>query len=72
MRAGFLDGMDGDDVGMIQRGDDLGLPLEALEPAAVGSDVAREELQSDLAFEGVSSARYTSPIPPCPNAFVTR
>ncbi len=46
-----LNGVDGDDVGVIPRGDDLGLPLEALESVAVGSDFAWEELQSDLAFE---------------------
>ena len=43
--------MYGDDIGVIQRGDDLRLTLEALEPDRIVSDLGWQELQRDLALE---------------------
>jgi hypothetical protein len=54
---------------MIQRGDDLGLPLEALEPVAVGRDLAGEELQRDLAFEARILREEHVPHPAMPQPF---
>ena len=46
-----FDGVDGDDIGMIQCGDDLRFTLEAFEPSWIAGDFAGEELQSHLTFE---------------------
>lgn len=49
--AGLLDRVDGDDVGVVERGDGLGLALEALAALAVGADRGWEHLEGDAAVE---------------------
>ncbi len=48
---GLLDRVDRDDVGMIQRGQGLGLPLEAVEPLRICGQLGRQHLQGHLAVE---------------------
>ena len=49
--AGSLQSIDGGDVRMIQRRQDLGFALEAGQPFGVAGHLGRENLQRDLAFE---------------------
>ena len=52
---GFLDAVDGGDVGVVEAGEDLRLPREPGEPIRVSGKGVREDLQRDLAVElGVS------------------
>ncbi len=47
----FLDRVQGDDVGMVEGGDGLGLALEALEPLGVGGQLGFEHLDRHDALE---------------------
>ena len=49
--VGFLDRVDGDDVGVVQGGDRPGLALEALPPVAVRGEFRRQDFQRDPASE---------------------
>jgi hypothetical protein len=49
--------MDGEDVGVVQRGDSTGLDLEAPQPIGVSGDVLVEDLDGDVAPQpGIASA----------------
>ncbi len=50
MVAALLDGMEGDDVGVVERGDDLGLAGKALPALGVGR-LRRQDLHGNVAFE---------------------
>ena len=55
--AGPLDAVDGADIGMVQRGQHLGLPLKAPHPLPVGGELFGQDLERDLAAElGVCGA----------------
>ena len=49
--AGFLHGMDRDDVGMVERREGTRLALEALESLRVGGHVGRQHLQCYIPVE---------------------
>jgi hypothetical protein len=51
LAAGFIDLVDGADAGMIEGRSDAGLAVEALEGGGVGSGVAGDELEGDVAAE---------------------
>ena len=59
-----LNAEDRPDVGMIERGQEAGLPLEAGEPAGVAGKGRRRTLMATSRPSCVSRARYTSPMPP--------
>ncbi len=48
---GFLDAVDGGDVGVVEAGEDLRLPLEPGEPVRISREGVGEDLQGDLAVE---------------------
>ena len=48
---GFLDAVDGRDVGVVQAGEDLRLPREPGEPIRVIREGVGEDLQGDVAVE---------------------
>ncbi len=48
---GFLDAVDGGDVGVVEAGEDLRLPLESSEPVRISREGVGEDLQRDLAVE---------------------
>ena len=53
----LFDRVEGDDVGVVQRSDRAGFPLEPLEPLRVGRHVGGEHFQRHVAVEpGVSGA----------------
>jgi len=56
------------DVRVVQAGNCTSLPLEALARLRLGAYVFGQDLDGDRAIEPVSPARYTSPMPPAPNA----
>ncbi len=68
----LLDRVDGDDPGVVERGEGLRLALEAGEPLGVPAISAGSTLRATSRPSFVSVARYTSPIPPAPIAAVTR
>ena len=47
----LLDRVDGDDPGVVEGGEGLGLALEALEPLRVGGHLGRQDLEGHLAPE---------------------
>jgi hypothetical protein len=49
---GFLDGVDVNDVGMVESGESLGLALEAGQPVGVRGEVGRQDLERHLAVQG--------------------
>ncbi len=51
LSGGFIDFVDGADVGMIQRRGGAGFALEALERLRVGGDFGRKEFESDEASQ---------------------
>ena len=53
-----------DDVGVLQAGGGRRLAAEALDELVVLGEAAVEELERDLAAELLSSAQYTSAMPP--------
>ena len=59
--------VDREDVRMGQRGDRLGLALEARERVGVGGQRAGRTLTATSRPSCASRARYTSPIPPAPS-----
>ena len=65
---GFLDAVDGGDVGMVEAGENLRFPREPGEPVRVPREGVGEDLQRDLAVELVSVACQTWPIPPWPSS----
>ena len=48
---GFLDAVDLRDVGMVEAGEDLSLPLEPGEPIRVAGEGIGQDLQGDIAVE---------------------
>ena len=55
--VGLFDGMDGDDVGVLERGHGLGLALEALAALGVASELLGQHLERHVAVEpGVAGA----------------
>jgi hypothetical protein len=54
------------DVRVVQRGDRLGLALEALAQLLVARQGRRIALMATSRLSRVSRARWTSPIPPAP------
>ncbi len=51
MPSGFLGGVDGDDVRVIERGDRAGFAIETFEAARFVGDLGRQHLQRDIAPE---------------------
>jgi hypothetical protein len=49
--VGVLDRVDGDDIGVVQRGNRLGLALEAPEAVGVGRHLQRQDLEGDTAVQ---------------------
>ena len=49
---GFFDRVDGDDVGMVESGEGLGLTLETGQPLGVGGQLGRQHLERHLAVQG--------------------
>ena len=47
----FFDGVDGDDAGLVERGDGAGLALESGAAVGVAGRLARQDLEGDLASE---------------------
>jgi hypothetical protein len=47
----FFDGVDGDDAGMVERGDGAGFAFEAGAPVGVAGRLARQHFERDLASE---------------------
>jgi hypothetical protein len=48
----FVKTIDGGDVGVVQRGQQLGLAVEARQPLGLARHVGRKHLDRDLAVEG--------------------
>ncbi len=48
---GFLDAVDGGDVGVVEAGEDLRFPLEPGQPIRIRREGVRQDLQRDLAVE---------------------
>jgi hypothetical protein len=62
-----LDGVDGDDVGMIERGDGAGLAAEPIDARRIVREAGRQGLQRDVTSEpGVERAIDLS-MPPAPS-----
>ena len=57
----------GGDVGMVEGGQKLSLSLEAGQTVTILGELSRQNLDGDFRFRVVSSARYTSPMPPSPS-----
>jgi hypothetical protein len=68
------DFVDGTNVGMIQGRCGTSFPAEAFERLRVSGNIFRQELQGDEATynSSVSSALYTTPIPPPPSFSMMR
>jgi hypothetical protein len=49
--VGFVDRVDGDDVGMIQGGDRSRFALESLAPFGIGGGVGRQQFEGDVALQ---------------------
>ena len=49
--VGFLDTVDGGDVGVVEAGEDLRLPLEPSEPIRISRESVGQDLQGDLAIQ---------------------
>ena len=58
--------VDGEDVGMRQRRDGVGLALEAPPGVPIFANRGGQHLDGDVAPQPRSRARQTSPIPPAP------
>ena len=68
-----FEAVDRADVGMVEGGEELRLPLEAREALGIARHLGGQHLDRHLAVElGVACARYTSPIPPAPSREVMR
>jgi hypothetical protein len=52
---------------MIQGGGGLGLALEPAQGLRIAGDIIGQELESNEAMQSVSSALYTTPMPPPPS-----
>ena len=50
-RIGLVNLMDGDDVGMVERGSSLGFPHKALHSIRMSSNIGRQNLQCNFAIE---------------------
>ena len=69
--VGFLNAVDGGDVGVVEGRKDLRLPLEPGEPVRVIREGVGKDLQGDLGLSWVSVACQTCPMPPSPMRAVT-
>ena len=63
----FLEAVDRADVGMIERGEDFGLALQAGDAIGILRECGGRILIATSRFRRVSRARYTSPMPPSPS-----
>ena len=69
----LLQPVDAPDVGVVQRGKNFCLTLEAGQPVGIGRECLGEHLQRHVSVElGVAGLWYTSPMPPSPILAVTR
>ena len=68
----LADVVDRADIGMIQRGCGLGFELKAGQRVRIVGNLLRQELEGDEAMQAVSSALYTTPIPPPPSFSIMR
>ena len=68
----LADVVNGADIGMIQRRRRLGLAAEAAEGRGVAGDILGKEFKTTKRWRRVSSALYTTPIPPPPSFSITR
>ena len=64
--VGLLDGMDGDDVGVVEGGQGLGLPLEALQPLALRGQLHRQDLEGHVPLQPRIAGPVDLPHPPGP------
>ena len=62
----LLDGIDRDDVGMVQRGHGTCLTLEPIASLGIAGERVRKHFQSDSATQLRVVGQKTSPIPPAP------
>ena len=69
--VGFLEPVDGGDVGMIERGEDFRFALKASQPSGSAASDGGRILMATWRFSLVSVARYTCPMPPSPIWAVT-
>ena len=60
--------VDGADVGMVQRGEDLRFALKRASRSESSANASGRILRATSRFSFVSRARYTSPMPPAPRA----
>ena len=67
----LFEAVDGGDVWLVQRAEDLGFTLEAREPIGIVSERLGQRLDGDVPSSFVSRARYTCPIPPSPTLAIT-
>ena len=68
---GFLDAVDGGDVGVVEAGEDLRLPFESGEPVRVRREGVGEDLEGDLAVELRVGGLPDLAMPPSPRRAVT-
>jgi len=68
----LLDGMDGDDAGVVQRCERPGFTLETFPALRASGEIRREHLQGDPTLEPQVLPAYTSPMPPLPSAATMR
>ena len=55
------------DIGMLQRGNRLGFPLQALFQFRISGKMRRQNFDGDRTVKARVAARYTSPMPPAPS-----
>jgi len=67
----LLDRVDGDDPGVVERGEGLRLATEALEPLGSVAISDGSTFRATSRPSLVSVARYTSPMPPVPSGATT-
>ena len=72
-RRDVLEAVDGGDVRVVERGEQLRLALEAGQPLGVAANAVGQHLDGDVATElGVRARGNTSPMPPAPRGDTTR
>ena len=68
---GFLEAVNGSDVRVIQRGEDVSLTLESGEPLRVTREQVRQDLDGDLATEPRVVRAIDFAMPPAPSSATT-